>query len=350
MYDGVHMNWKRHEKVAGDVTDLIGLTPLVRLNKIVKGRDLEILGKAEFLNPSGSLKDRILLKILDDAIESGKLRPGMTIIESTTGNTGISTAMMGAMLGYPVLIVMPEGMSEERKKAVLAYGAKILTLPGAESDVDLVVKKVEEIVSSNPKHYFWVNQFNNALNVQAHYETTGPEIWEQSGGTLEAFVATQGTAGTITGVGRYLKEHDSDIKVYAVEPAECPILSKQRWGSHRIEGIGDGFIPSIFDISILDGVILVSSEEAILMARRLATEEGLFVGISSGANVVACLKLHDRHPELKHMVTMLNDHGFRYFTTPLFGEVKGIRIPEREHPIKLTAEQREVLSRLEIIE
>jgi len=332
------------------VTDLIGLTPLVRLNKIVRGRDLEILGKAEFLNPSGSLKDRILLKILEDAIEGGELRPGMTIIESTTGNTGISTAMMGALLGYPVLIVMPEGMSEERKKAIMAYGAKILALPGAESDVDLVVKKVEEIISFDPERYFWVNQFNNVLNVQAHYETTGPEVWEQSGGALNAFVAAQGTAGTVTGVGRYLRERDSKIKVYAVEPAECPILSKQRWGSHSIEGIGDGFIPSIFDISILDGVILVSSEEAIQMARRLAMEEGLFVGISSGANVAACIKLHDHHPELKRMVTMLNDHGFRYFTTPLFGEAKEMRIPEREHPIKLTAKQREILSQLEVIE
>jgi len=346
----MHMNWGRHGKVARDVTDLIGLTPLVCLDKIVGGRDLEILGKAEFLNPSGSLKDRVLLKIMKEAMERGKLRPGMTIIESTTGNTGISTAMMGALLGYPVLIVMPEGMSEERKKAIMAYGAKILTLPGAESDVDLVVKKVEEIISFDPGRYFWVNQFNNVLNVQAHYETTGPEIWEQSGEALDAFVATQGTAGTITGVGRYLKERDSDIKVYAVEPAECPILSKQRWGSHSIEGIGDGFIPSIFDISILDGVILVSSEEAIQMARRLAMEEGLFVGISSGANVMACLKLHDHHPELKRMVTMLNDHGFRYFTTPLFGVVKEMRIPEREHPIKLTAKQREILSRLEVIE
>jgi len=350
MLDVMQMNWGRRGKLAKDVADLIGLTPLVRLNKIVEGRDLEILGKAEFLNPSGSLKDRVLLKILKDAIEGGKLRPGMTIIESTTGNTGISTAMMGALLGYPVLIVMPEGMSEERKKAILAYGAKILTLPGAESDVDLVVKKVEEIISSDPERYFWVNQFNNILNVQAHYENTGPEIWEQSGGAMDAFVAAQGTAGTITGVGRYLKERDPDIKVYAVEPAECPILSKQRWGSHRIEGIGDGFVPSIFDISILDGVILVSSEEAVKMARRLAMEEGLFVGISSGANVMACIKLYNRRPDIKRMVTMLNDHGFRYFTTPLFGEVKEMKVPEREHPIKLTEKQRKVLSRLEIIE
>jgi len=344
------MNWKRNGNVAKDVTDLIGLTPLVRLNKIMEGRDLEVLGKAEFLNPSGSLKDRILLKIIKDAMESGKLRPGMTLIEGTTGNTGISTAMMGAMFGYPVLIVMPEGMSDERKKAIMAYGAKILTLPGAESDVDLVVKKVEEIVSKEPKRYFWVNQFNNELNVQAHFETTGPEIWEQSGGNLDAFVASQGTAGTVTGVGRYLKERSSNFKVYAMEPAECPILSKQRWGSHRIEGIGDGFIPSIFDISILDGVILVSSEEAIRMARRLAKEEGLFVGISSGANVVACIKLYDKHPELKRIATMLNDNGFRYLTTQLLGEVKEIKVPKRKHPINLTVQQGKILSKLEVIE
>lgn len=348
--EGIKMNWKRNENVAKDVTELIGLTPLVRLNKIVEGRDLELLGKAEFLNPSGSLKDRILVRIIKEAIKSGKLRPGMTIIEGTTGNTGISTAMMGAMLGYPVLIVMPEGMSEERKKSVMAYGAKVLTLPGAESDVDLVVKKVEEIVSSEPGRYFWVNQFNNTLNVQAHFETTGPEIWEQTGGNLDAFVASQGTAGTLTGVGRYLKERDSNLKVYAVEPAECPVLAKQRWGSHRIEGVGDGFIPSIFDISILDGVILVSSEEAIQMARRLAREEGLFVGISSGANVVACNKLYDKHPQIKRIVTMLNDNGLRYFTTPLFGEVKEIKIPEREHPINLTVQQGKILSKLEVIE
>jgi cysteine synthase A len=346
----VPMNRKRKEDVAKNMTDLIGLTPLVRLNKVMEGRDLEILGKAEFLNPSGSLKDRILLRIINDGMKSGKLRPGMTIIEGTTGNTGISTAMMGAMLGYPVLIVMPEGMSEERKKSVIAYGAKIVTLPGAESDVDLVVKKVEEIVSSEPERYFWVNQFNNMLNVEAHYDTTAPEIWDQTGGNLDAFVASQGTAGTLTGVGRYLKERDPDLKIYAVEPAECPILSKQRWGSHRIEGVGDGFIPSIFDISVLDGVILVSSGEAIRMARRLAREEGLFVGISTGANVVACNKLYDKHPQLKRMVTMLNDNGLRYFTTPLFGEVKEIKIPEREHPINLTVQQGKILSKLEVIE
>ncbi|KUO43397.1 MAG: hypothetical protein APU95_05980 [Hadesarchaea archaeon YNP_N21] len=343
-------HWDRCRKISENLSDCVGYTPLIKLNKITNGRDVEILGKAEFMNPSGSLKDRILHRILTEAIRKGELKPGMTIIESTTGNTGISTAMFGALLGYPVLIIMPEGMSEERKKAIKAFGARILTLPGAESDVDLVMKYAAGLVASDPKLYFWVNQFNNPLNVAAHYETTAPEIWEQTDGNIDAFVATQGTGGTITGVGKYLKEKNPKIKVYPVEPAECPILSKQKWGSHRIEGIGDGFIPSIMDISLFDGVILVSSEEAIKMTRRLALEEGLFVGISSGANVVACLKLHDKHPELKRIVTMLNDTGFRYFSTPLFGEEKKIEIPEREHPIELTPEQRKILSKLEIIE
>jgi cysteine synthase A len=312
--------------------------------------ELELLGKAEFMNPSGSLKDRILVKILREAIESGKLRPGMTIIESTTGNTGISTAMFGAYFGYPVLIIMPAGMSEERMKAIKAFGAKILTFPGAESDVDKAVKQAKDLIASDPERYFWVDQFNNPANVQAHYEGTGVEIWEQTKGKLDAFVAAVGTGGTLTGVGRYLKEHDPRIKVYAVEPSECPVLSRQRWGTHSIEGIGDGFIPSILDLSVADGVITVSSERAIWMTKRMARDEGLFVGISSGANVEACIKLHRKHPELKRIVTMLNDHGFRYFSTLLFGEVKAVSIPERKHTVKLSPGQREAVSRLEVIE
>lgn len=347
------MDWSRYQKAAGDVTELIGLTPLIRLRKLIAlaGRpELELFGKAEFMNPSGSLKDRILLKIIKDAMERGELKPGMTLVESTTGNTGISTAMLGAHLGFHVLFIIPEGMSEERVKAIRAFGAKIMTLPGAESDVDLAVKRAREIVSLDPKRYFWVNQFNNQANVQAHYETTGPEIWEQAGGRLDAFVAAVGTGGTLTGVGKYLKKQNPNLKIYAVEPAECPVISKQRWGSHRIEGVGDGFIPSIFDISLLNGVILVSSERAIWMTKRIARDEGLFLGISSGANVEACLELHKRHPELKRVATMFNDHGFRYFSTLLFGEVKEISIPERPHAIELTLQQRKLLSKLEVIE
>ena len=340
-------------KVAEDLTEVIGNTPMIKLGKLTKNSnapELELLGKADFMNPSGSLKDRILLKILKVAIERGELKKGMTILESTTGNTGISTSMMGAFLGFPVVLVMPEGMSAERKKAMKAYGAKIIHVPGAESDVDLAVNKARQLVRNYPKKYFMVDQFNNPLNVQAHYETTGPEIWQQVGGKLDAFAATAGTGGTITGVGKYLKEKDPNIKIYVIEPSECPVLSKQRWGTHQIEGIGDGFIPSILDISILDGVILVDSKSSIEMTKRLAREEGLFVGISTGANVKACLKLHKRHPELKRIATMLNDHGYRYFSTAVFGETKKVEIPERMHPIDITPEQQKMLSRLEVIE
>lgn len=347
------MDWDRYKKAAGDVTELIGFTPLVKLRKLPEhaGKpELELFGKAEFMNPSGSLKDRILLKIIKDAMEKGELRPGMTLVESTTGNTGISTAMLGAHLGFHVLIIMPKGMSEERMKAIRAFGAKIITIPGAESDVDLAVKRAKELVSLDPERYFLVNQFNNEANVQAHYGTTGPEIWEQVDCKLDAFVAAVGTGGTLTGIGRYLKEQNPNIKIYAVEPTECPVISKQRWGTHRIESVGDGFIPSIFDLSLLDGAILVSSERAIWMTKHIARDEGLFLGISSGANVEACLKLHKRHPELRRVATMLNDHGFRYFSTLLFGEVKEVSIPERPHPIELTTPQRELLSKLEVIE
>ncbi|MBC7219380.1 MAG: cysteine synthase A [Hadesarchaea archaeon] len=340
-------------KVADDLTGAIGNTPIIKMGKITKSFNapsLELFGKAEFMNPSGSLKDRILFKILSSAIEDGRLKKGMTILESTTGNTGIATSMMGAFLGFPVVIVMPAGMSEERKKAMRVFGAKILEVPGAESDVDLALNKAKELIKENPGKYFFVDQFNNPENVQAHYETTAPEIWEQLDGKLDAFVATAGTGGTITGVGKYLKEKNPKIKIYLVEPSECPVLSKQRWGTHQIEGIGDGFIPSILDISVLDGVILVDSKNAIEMTQRLAREEGLFVGISSGANVKACLELHKRHPELKRIVTMLNDHGYRYFSTAVFGEAKKVEVPERPHPIEITPEQRRILSKLEVIE
>ncbi|MFH1821087.1 MAG: cysteine synthase A [Methanobacteriota archaeon] len=340
-------------KVAENLTEAIGNTPMIKLGKLAKNSnapELEILGKADFMNPSGSLKDRILLKILKGAVERGELKDGMTILESTTGNTGIATSMMGALLGFPVVIVMPAGMSEERKKAMRAYGAEIITVPGAESDVDLAVSKTKELIRKDPKKYFLVDQFNNPVNVQAHYETTGPEIWEQVGGKLDAFVATAGTGGTVTGVGKYLKEKDPKIKIYVIEPSECPVLSKQRWGTHQIEGIGDGFIPSILDISILDGVILVDSKSSIEMTKRLAREEGLFVGISSGANVQSCLKLHKRHPKLKRIATMLNDHGFRYFSTAVFGETKEVEVPDRPHPIDITPEQRKILSRFDVIE
>lgn len=329
------IDWDRYKKPVENIFEMIGRTPLFRIKKIPEkeGLDVVIYGKIEWYSPTGSLKDRIYYHMIKKAIERGELKPGMEILESSTGNAGISCAFVGALFGYPVTIVMPGGMSEERKKLMRAYGAKLIFTPGGESDVDLCLEKVKELKEKNPGKYWEPGQFSNPDNSEAHYLTTGPEIWEQTEGRIDAFVATQGTGGTITGVGRYIRERKPEIKLYAVEPAEAPLLSKGVWGSHRIEGIGDGFVPRNLDLSILDGVITTSSEEAIQMAKRLAVEEGLFCGISSGSNVAAVLKLARLHPELKVIVTMINDSGQRYFSTPLCDVKKELEIPERPHPM-----------------
>lgn len=215
----------------------------------------------------------------------------------------------------------------------VAYGTEMVYTPGGESDVDLALAKLEEIRRQAPERYWVPSQFDNPDNIEAHYRTTGPEIWEQTGGHLDAYVGTQGTGGQITGIGRYLREHDPDVKLYAAEPAECPLLARRRWGTHKIEGIGDGFVPRDLDLSLLSGIITVQSDDAIAMARRLACEEGIFCGISSGANVVAALKLARRHPEMKRIVTMICDTGQRYFSTELCGHPKHVESPDREHPI-----------------
>ncbi len=325
------VDWLVRRRMASSILDTSGLTPLVRLNRVTAGLKPTIAGKVEYFGPSGSVKDRILPYMVAQAERRGELRPGMTIIEATTGNTGIATAMVGAAKGYKVIIVMPEGMSEERKKAIRAYGAELVFTPGGESDVDLVVRKVQEIKASAPGQFWEVGQFTNRDNVTAHYMTTGPEIWEQTEGKVDIFVASQGTGGTLTGTALFLKEQNPNIKVFAVEPAECPILSAGKWGSHRIEGIGDGFVPDNLDIEILDGVVTTTSDESIQMARRLAREEGIFCGISSGCNVAAAIKVAKRFPDAGLIVTMINDHGFRYFSTELAGEVKHLEVPEREH-------------------
>jgi cysteine synthase A len=327
------VDWLARRKMASSILDTAGLTPLVKLNRVAAGMQPTIACKVEYFGPSGSVKDRILPYMVAQAEKRGELKPGMTIIEATTGNTGIATAMVGAAKGYKVIIVMPEGMSEERKKAIRAYGAELVFTPGAESDVDLVVQKVQEIKASAPDRFWEVGQFTNRDNVTAHYMTTGPEIWEQTEGRIDIFVASQGTGGTLTGTALFLKEQNPRIKVFAVEPAECPILSAGRWGSHRIEGIGDGFVPDNLDIELLDGVVTTTSDESIQMARRLAREEGIFCGISSGCNVAAAIKVANRFPEAQLIVTMINDHGFRYFSTELAGEVKHLEVPEREHPL-----------------
>ena len=332
------------------ILDAIGWTPIVRLNRITAGLPAEVWAKLEFLNPMGSVKDRILPYIVAEAERRGALRPGMTIIEGTTGNTGIATAMVAAALGYPCIIVMPEGMSKERQEVIRAYGAQLVLTPGGESDVDLVVAKVAQLKAERPGQLFEIGQFVNPDNPAAHYATTGPEIWEQTEGRVAAFVAPQGTGGTISGVARYLKERNPAVKVYAVEPAECAILSGGAWGTHRIEGIGDGFIPAVLDVELLDGVVTTSSEEAIAMARRLAREEGIFCGISSGCSVAAAIKVAQRHPALDPIVTMVWDNGLRYLTTELCtGVPPALASPDRPHELSAEERARLARARLELI-
>lgn len=327
------VKWDKNKKIADSITDIIGATPLVRLRKIPSTYNVkcEILVKLEYYSPSGSLKDRIYLNMFNKAEERRDLLPGMTVLECSTGNAGISCSFIAAVKGYPCIIVMPEGMSEERKMLDIAYGANLVFTPGGESDVDLALEKLEEIRSQDPHKYWVPAQFDNPDNIGSHYATTAPEIWEQTGGRIGAFIATQGTGGTLTGVGRYLLKKNDQVKLFAVEPAECPLLSRGKWGPHGIEGIGDGFVPLNLDVSILDGVITTSTTEAVSMAIQLARDEGIFCGISSGSNVAAAIKLAGHHPELERIVTMINDTGQRYFSTPLCGKEKHVEIPERSH-------------------
>ena len=289
--------------------------------------------KLEWFSPSGSLKDRIYYNMFRKAEETGVLKPGMTVLECSTGNAGIACSFVSAVKGYPCIIVMPEGMSEERKKMDIAYGAEMVYTPGGESDVDLALEKLEEIRSKDPDKYFVPAQFENPDNIDAHYQTTGPELWEQTGGKLDAFIVTQGTGGTLTGAGKYMRERKPDLKLYAIEPAECPLLSKRQWGPHGIEGIGDGFVPRNLHLQYLDGIITTTTDEAIAMAKRLAKEEGIFCGISSGSNVAAAIKLAKIHPEFKMIVTLICDTGQRYFSTELCDAPKHVEVPERDHPM-----------------
>jgi cysteine synthase A len=276
----------------------------------------------------------------------------MQILEVSTGNAGIACSLVGTHLGYRVTIVMPEGMSEERKQLIRVFGGELVLTPGAESDVDLSLKKAESMIAENPAKYWMPNQFTNPDNIQAHYKTTGPEIWEQTEGGLDCFVMSQGSGGTMTGVGKYLRTKSSSIRLYTVEPSEAPVISKGRWGTHKIEGIGDGFIPRNLDISLLDGVVTVSSFEAIEMTRRLAMLEGIFAGISSGCNVAAAIKLAKKYPRLRKIVTLICDSGNRYLSTEAYGAVKrSVEIPAREHPLdEYTKKQRELYAaRLDVI-
>jgi cysteine synthase len=326
------VDWNRRAQRAGSILETAGYTPLVELRRVTEGASARISAKLEYFGPSGSVKDRILPFLVAQAEQRGDLKPGMTIIEATTGNTGIATAMTAAAKGYAAIIVMPEGMSEERKKTIQAYGARLVLTPGGESDVDLVMDRVAELKAASPQTYWEVSQFSNPDNIAAHYATTGPEVWEQTEGQVDAFIDAQGTGGTLTGVARYLKERDPNIQVFAIEPEECPILAGGGWGPHRIEGIGDGFIPDNLHLDVLDAVVEVSSEEAIAMARRLSREEGIFCGISSGCNVAGAIKAAKARPDLRQIVTIVCDNGLRYLSTELCGESSELQVPDREHP------------------
>lgn len=320
------MDWNRNQVIYENVLESIGLTPMIKLNKISAECSAEICVKLEYTNPSGSLKDRVVYSIVEKAEQRGDLQPGMILLEGTTGNTGIATAMVGAAKGYPVIIVMPEGMTEERKKTVEAYGAQLLLTPGAETDVDLVLEEVERLKTEHGDKIFEIGQFERQENLLAHIENTAPEIWEQTGGQIDAFIMCQGTGGTVTGTAKYFKEKNPAIKIFISEPAESPILAYGKIGQHKIQGIADGLIPPILDLDYIDGMILVSSEESMETAREIARKEGIFCGISSGCNVAAALKLADRYPELRRIVTIINDNGLRYLSTELCGSIVN-RVP-----------------------
>jgi len=325
--------WDAYRNALPSIAAAVGRTPMIALNRVTAGCRPTVYVKLEWYGPSGSLKDRIYLHMFEQAEMRGDLKPGMRVLECSTGNAGIACAFVAAVKGYPCTIVMPEGMSDERKKIMRAYGAQLVFTPGGESDVDLALKKLTDIRAGDPPGYWVPGQFDNADNVEAHHRTTGPEIWEQCGGMVGAFVASQGSGGTLSGAGRYLRERDARVRLYAVEPEECALLTRRAWGPHGIEGIGDGFIPENLDVSLLSGVITTTTAESVAMARRLAAEEGIFCGISTGCNVAAALKLARRHPELGAIVTMVNDTGQRYFSTALTGEDKHVQVPEREHPM-----------------
>ncbi|SHG88083.1 cysteine synthase [Thermosyntropha lipolytica DSM 11003] len=296
---------------------MIGRTPIVRLSRINPNQETELLAKLEFFNPGGSVKDRIGLNMIKKAEAEGKLRPGGTIVEATSGNTGIGLAMVAAVKGYRLLLVMPETMSIERRKLLKAYGAEIILTPG-EKGMRGAVEKAEELIREN-KDYFMPRQFDNLANPEIHYLTTGPEIWEDTEGRLDYLVAGVGTGGTLTGSGRFLKEKNPHIKIIAVEPASSAVLSGEKPGRHGIQGIGAGFIPSVLEKDIIDEIIKVDDEDAFNTSRRLAREEGVLCGISAGAAVYAALKIAKKAPRGARILAIIPDTGERYLSTELFG-------------------------------
>ncbi len=302
-------------RVANSITDLIGQTPLVKLNRLVPDDSADVYLKLEFFNPGSSVKDRIGLAMIEAAEKKGDLKPGDTIVEPTSGNTGIGLAMVAAAKGYKAKLVMPETMSMERRNLLRAYGAELVLTPGPEG-MGGAIRKATELAKENG--YFMPQQFENEANPAIHRETTGKELLEQVEGQIDGFVSGIGTGGTITGAGGFLKEHFPNLKIYAVEPADSPVLSGGKPGPHKIQGIGAGFVPSILNTEVYDAVIKVSNEEAFDYARRAAREEGILGGISSGAAISAALQAAKELGKGKKVVAVIPSNGERYLSTPLY--------------------------------
>ncbi|WP_314688965.1 cysteine synthase A [uncultured Rothia sp.] len=309
-------------KILNSIVEATGQTPLIKLNRLDEGLPCNVAVKLEFYNPAGSVKDRIGRAIIDAAEKSGALKPGGTIVEGTSGNTGIALAMVGAARGYRVILTMPETMSAERRVLLRAYGAQIVLTPGTEG-MRGAVEKAKEIVATT-ENAILASQFSNEANPAIHYNTTGPEIWEATDGKVDIFVAGIGTGGTISGTGKYLKEQNPDVKVVAVEPKDSPLLSEGRVGPHKIQGLGANFVPDTLDRGIYDSVTPVSAEDAMRTSRLLATQEGILGGISSGAAVWAALEEAKKSENKdKLIVAIVPDFGERYISTALYEDIRG---------------------------